>query len=488
MKEYFKLAWRNIWRNRRRTLITAASIFFALFLALVMRSFQLGSYSNMLNGVIESYSGHLQLQNKDYLKNPSINNSLLLTNELINSIETTEGIKFYDTRIQSGLLASSGDFSKLGFIIGVNPKKSAELTGIDNKIISIHISEEAIKSIEDKTLPDKIMENIKKIKGGYYKNEVDLLYELKLSKKDKKQYLQTILEHTKFEGNYLSENDNGVLIGYRLGKFLNLNVGDSIILMGQGYHGETAIGKYPVKGFLKFASFDFNNTAVYMELKNAQKLFSAYQVSDNIQDTTYLVNYIAINTKEQVKISGTSESKILAVKKELKEKIADENISILFWKKGNVKLVQQIDSDNISSQTMVFILYIIIGFGVFGTVLMMVQERKREFGVMIAIGMKKTKLIIIVFLEMLFMGFIGIISGFIAAAPIISYYHFHPFRLQGELAKSMEQWNIEPIMPMEFFDTYCINQVIVVVIMIFIATLYPMFKISRLNVIKSLRG
>ncbi len=75
MKEEFKIAWRNLWRNRRRTIITSASIFFAVFFAVVMRSYQLGSYDHMISNVIESFTGNLQVQNIKYQDNPSIDNS-----------------------------------------------------------------------------------------------------------------------------------------------------------------------------------------------------------------------------------------------------------------------------------------------------------------------------------------------------------------------------------------------------------------------------
>ena len=488
MNEYLKLAWRNIWRNKRRTLITVASIFFAMFFAMIMRSFQIGSYSNMINGAVESFSGHIQIQQEDYFKTPNINNSVPLSDELVKIFESMDKIKFFDPRIQSGLLASSGENSKLGFVIGADPEKTAVLTGVDKKLVTLFISKAGLERLEVQNISKKNMEKLKKMENNYYKDEIDLMYELLLSKKEKEKYLQTIIEAFAFDGKYLTQNDEGVLIGFRLAKFLDIGIGDSIILLGSGYHGETAIGKYPVRGYLKFAGLDFNNTAIYMSLKNAQKLFSAYTISDNMQDTTFLVNYIAINTTEKVNIKGTSDKKILKIKKELEDKINDENISVIFWKKGNIELVQQIESDNMGGMIMVVILYLIIGFGVFGTVLMMVSERKREFGVMIAIGLKKQKLALIVFIEMIFMEFIGLITGFLASAPIITYFHFNPFRLQGEIAKSMEQFNIEPIMPMEFFDTYCINQALVIVIIVFISTIYPVFKITRLKVIKALRS
>ena len=74
MKDY-QLAWKNLWRNRRRTLITATSVFFAVFFALVMRAFQLGTYDKLYRDVIESYTGYLQLQQSDYFDEPGLDNS-----------------------------------------------------------------------------------------------------------------------------------------------------------------------------------------------------------------------------------------------------------------------------------------------------------------------------------------------------------------------------------------------------------------------------
>ena len=81
MNTIIKIAWRNIWRNKRRTLITIASIMFALFFAIIMRGFQVGSYAKMKENAIESYSGYIQIQKKGYWEDKNINNVFAFDNQ-----------------------------------------------------------------------------------------------------------------------------------------------------------------------------------------------------------------------------------------------------------------------------------------------------------------------------------------------------------------------------------------------------------------------
>ena len=87
---------------------------------------------------------------------------------------------------------------------------------------------------------------------------------------------------------------------------------------------------------------------------------------------------------------------------------------------------------------MLGMLYLIIGFGVLGTLIMMTTERRKEFGVMIAIGMQKKKLGLIVSIEMLMMGVVGAIAGVIGSLPVIAYLVKNPIRFTGESAKMFE--------------------------------------------------
>ena len=73
---------------------------------------------------------------------------------------------------------------------------------------------------------------------------------------------------------------------------------------------------------------------------------------------------------------------------------------------------------------------------------MMIAERKREFGVLVAIGMQKRKLKRIVTIEMILLGALGLITGLLASVPLILYFYYFPIVLKGDLAKMMEDYNV----------------------------------------------
>jgi ABC-type antimicrobial peptide transport system permease subunit len=158
------------------------------------------------------------------------------------------------------------------------------------------------------------------------------------------------------------------------------------------------------------------------------------------------------------------------------------------WKEMMIELQQQIQSDNISGMFMLGILYVVVAFGIFGTILMMTLERRKEFSVMIAVGMQRYKLAFIVFLETLYMGFIGVIAGAIVSLPVVNYFHHHPIPLTGETATAMLEFNQQPIIPFAFRADIYIAQAIIVFILTFVIAFYPLLSISRFNLISGLHS
>ena len=400
-----RLAWRNIWRNKKRSIITITAIVIAVFLAILMRSMQLGMYDNMIQNVVGSYSGHVQVHSNGFWEEQTIDNAFVYNNSLIQKIKKTEDVAGTTKRIQSGCLSSYGDLSKFVFVTGIEPKKEQLLTDWNKRLI---------------------------------------------------------------DGQLLQTNSNSVNVGKGIAKYYNLKIGDTLIFIGQGYHGMQAVGAYPVSGILDMKNPNLNNTSVFMSLPKAQDFLSANN----------LMTHLVINKKQY-----SEEADIVAtIKKQL-----NQDYEIMSWQEMMPEIETIIQADSAGGLIMIFILYMIITFGIFGTVLMMTQERKYEFGVVISIGMKKTKLMVAMVYETIFLSAIGILLGIVLSRPIVLYFYNNPLEFPSDQVEMMENQGFEAVIPfMSSYDIPITHGLIIFFISLIIC-FYPILTIYKLNPIKAMK-
>ena len=406
MKELFKIAWRNIWRNMRRTILTMSSIFLAAFLSLFTRSMQVGSYGNMIDNAVKLSTGYIQVHKLDYWENKSIDKTFISSEELLNSIKENEYITSIIPRLESFALTSSGKHTKGSLIFAIEP----EIENAANK------------------LSDKII-----------------------------------------QGEYLVKGDDQIIVAEKLAEYLRVEVGDTLVLLSQGYHGVTAAAQYRVKGIFKFPIPQLNNQLIYMDLRAGQNFYAAY---DRV-------------TSYSIMISDPSE--LENITNSISNKIGNE-YEVMTWEQLNKALVQSIQSDNIGGIIMLGILYMVIGFGMFGTVMMMTMERRKEFAVMIAIGMQRIKLFFIISIETLLIGTVAIVISIAASLPLLSYLYHNPIPLQGDLAEAMLEFGVDPIIPFSIDAGIFINQTVTVIVIALIVILYPLSKVLKLDILKSIRS
>ena len=444
---------------------------FAIFFALIMRSYSLGTYKNMTDSVVESYMGFIQIHAKDYWKEKTMDYLLETNDQLMQKLSSVENVKLAVPHFESFALASAGLQTKVAIVTGINPEKENQMSGLSNKMIKYRITDIALTKLSE-TIPAELIAKIKETRKKSFTSEEDTQKNITkiIGEENTSKFLDIILEESKISGNYLNQNDNGVLIGDRLAKFLKLDVNDTIVLMGQGYHGVSAAGKYPINGIIKMPNPELDNQMIYMPLELCQELYSANN----------LLTSISFNLKIKSEMEKTKD-RIVSV-------LNSNAYEVMTWKEMNKELVQQIESDNYSGLITLWILYIIVGFGVFGTVLMMTAERKKEFGVMVALGMQKYKLGIIVFIELIILTLIGLVAGTILSLPIIRYFAVNPIQLTGDMADMMENFGVEPILPFAWQIDFFLAQSLSVSIVILIAIFYPLMKIFGINTMKALRG
>lgn len=403
MNMYLKLAWRNVWRNRKRTWITASSIAFAVFFSCVMQSMQLGSYERMIDNSVRFYTGHLAIHADTYWDEQILDNAFersLLKDLSIDDSKVIANVP----RLTSFALASFSENTKGVMISGIEPEAESSLTNLDQKIV---------------------------------------------------------------QGSYLT--DQSVMVGQGLADHLKLVVGDTLVLIGQGYHGVNAVGKYPVVGTLKFPVPEFNQSAVYMTLSTAQAFYGAPGL---ITTQSILVDKV---------------KSIEKVRQAIIPQISAASLEVLNWEEMMPELLQGIEMDYYGGLVMIYILYAVIGFGILGTFLMMTKERTYEFGILSSIGMRKSKIQVTVAFEIVMLTFLGVLIGLCMSAPIVIYFFYNPIQFTGDYAAAFENFGYEAIMPFSKDPVVFYNQGVVVLIISLFLGIYPMLYIKNLQIIKALK-
>jgi len=410
-----KLAWRNLWRNRRRTIIVMSSVFFSAFFCIFMMSMTDGSNNYILNAMLEQQIGHIQIMDTAYKDDKTVDNFMAATADELKMWENTENVKRIAPRVETYAMAWNGKRTKGIALMGIDPKREAAFSKLNNRVV---------------------------------------------------------------KGDYLTQDDDGVLIGKKCAEILRLNLGDTIALVGQGYHGESASGLFVVKGILEAFDPNLDAGVAYTSLTRIHEFISLPNGASTIS--------ICLKNPKEI-------NKTMAVLIENKKSAAAKDyrlttIGFYPWKKLIEGTMAGAMDNKRKMVTYLYFLYVIVGFGLLSTVIMLTNERHKEFGVMTAIGTKKSTIIWSLIIEIFFVSVLGLLLCIAISTPLLYYYNIHPFKLTGDMAKSMTSIGAEPILPMDLSVNLFTTQLSIILVMIAVVCLYPIFTIGRMKTINALRS
>jgi ABC-type lipoprotein release transport system permease subunit len=176
------------------------------------------------------------------------------------------------------------------------------------------------------------------------------------------------------------------------------------------------------------------------------------------------------------------------VKRKLISVIDTAQYEIMDWKQMMPELNQVIEGDKAGDYIVIGILYLVIAFGVFGTILMMTRERMHEFGILMAVGMKKRLLGVVVMIESFLIAFIATLAGMLGALPIILWFKKHPIRFTGEIKKMYDSYGMEAIIPLSNRLNVFTEQAAIVFFIAIFLSVYAARKVYSLKAIDALRS
>ena len=133
---YLILAWRNMWRSRRRTTITVSSVLFAVLFAILMRVMTVGMFEKMIADTVSMTCGYLQIHHSGYWENKTLDSSFEACPQLSRVLNQEKHISGWAPRLESFALASSGNRTKGIAITGIDPARENFVSRLSKKIIA----------------------------------------------------------------------------------------------------------------------------------------------------------------------------------------------------------------------------------------------------------------------------------------------------------------------------------------------------------------
>ncbi len=273
------------------------------------------------------------------------------------------------------------------------------------------------------------------------------------------------------KGRYFTDiNAEEIVIGSVLARNLRVAIGDELTLLGSGRDGSFAAGVVIVTGIFESGINDIDRSMAQLPLGYFQSLFSMGNQGHNI----------VINAEDLTLVSARQQqvSNIIA---------EHNNLLVLDWNKLQPGLQQAIQADMAGAWFMYAVLIILVAFSVLNTQLMSVLERTREFGTMMALGLKPVRLGFLVFTETFLMSSLGLAIG-AALGTTLAYY----LSIVGFSYPGMEEMAGKFNLPDRMYPSLSLLSIFlgpgIVFLCSLLASLYPALRLLSMHPVSAMRA
>lgn len=402
-----RLAWRNLWRQPKRTLLTTGAMVFSNVLLVFMISLQVGMYGLMVENGLKVFTGHLQVQAPGYIDDAKMRLVVPDAVALAGRLRELDGVSAA-ARGSTFALASSEDRTYGMAVMGVEPDHEADVSSLPGLI------------------------------GA---------------------------------GRYLEQADAAeIVIGQRLARNLKVNVGDELTLLGSGLDGSFAATVVTIAGLFETGIPDIDRGIGALPIEYFQEVFY-------MGDAAHLVVAVAPSLEAVPAAVAAVESQLPA----------DGELVVHDWDALVPELRQSINADLGGALFMYGVLVVLVAFSVLNTQLMSVLERTREFGIVMALGLKPGRLGRLVLLEAALMGLIGVFAGAFLGGLLTQYFAVNGFTYPG-LEEMAAQFNLPGRLHPEVTLLSLFAGPLVVFAFTLLATVYPAFRLRRLKPVEAMRA
>jgi len=156
----FGFAWKNIWRNKRRTLFTLVAIAFGIMSVVFAKSYIAGVMTSSTEAIIKTQIGHIKIANEEFLRLERIMPKEHMVTELDRlktGMENIPGVETLVERIRFNVLLNHEDINEAALVIGIEPQPAGDIMGIKKSVIEgSYLKDDSLSLVIGKQLAEKL--------------------------------------------------------------------------------------------------------------------------------------------------------------------------------------------------------------------------------------------------------------------------------------------------------------------------------------------
>ncbi|NQZ99888.1 MAG: ABC transporter permease [Myxococcales bacterium] len=326
-----RLAWRNVWRNPRRSFVVVTAVAVGVAGVILTMAVNYGMVVQMVETAIITELGHIQVHAQGFEEKPEI--SVRLEDggrQVIQALDAAVDVRAYSRRIRGEGLVSSPRASAGVRVWGVEPGRESQISLVSRSIT---------------------------------------------------------------DGRYLGAELRRIVLGEELASRLKVGVGDKVVLSVQELSGDLTGEALRVGGLFKSPSSELDRGSVFIRLEEAQGLFG---LGDAVSEVVVL---------------ATSRANIEPLRVALDGETGDAEVKS--WEDLQPVLVYFVEVFDQMAIAVYVAVFVAMAFGIANVLMMAVYDRMREIGILLSIGMSRSRLVVMIVVESVLITLVGVNAGFV---------------------------------------------------------------------------
>ncbi len=470
-----QIAWKNVWRNKSRSLIVIAAVTIGVFAGVFSIALMNSSVVQRIDAAVNEELSHIQVNNKGFRSSGDINSIIPDPGEVLETVRSAPGVTAVTSRIIVTGIASTATSSAGVEINGINTRQEREIFTLNNRIIPgtgtyfesetrynsvlrgeklakelniirYIINDETISGLISDGVPQSVAEKLTPLKDERFSSE-----------KKFNRALEKVLDQAEQRKHIVKIREKAW--SYREGARLILTFLD---------HNNIQTGAA------------FRICGIYRTNNDMFEAMSVFVPEDELRELTGLGE----NEFHRI-IARLSDNTLTETSAGyLKEKLM--GYEVMSWKEVQPDLAMLADMMQQVFGIFMGLILAALAFGIVNTMLMSVLERTRELGMLAAIGMNRSRVFRMIMLESVFLSIVGGISGMAVAGVAIAATAKNGINLV-KYSEGLEAFGYSAHLFPTIDTGFFVMTTILIVITGILSAVYPARKALKLNPVEALR-